>query len=263
MTIYEKLFAIMQSVESLPKTAYNETEKYNYVPEEAITLSIKKLLIEHKLICLYSVENVEAFQHLSKVSITYKFINVEKPDEKISGKWVGEGENRMGYGTATAITTAIKQLLMKTFFIPTGEDQEKISGSSPSEPEPIVKPETIAPEPEIPGNKRKRRNPSKAIEHIEHISEQPEMKVEHESIPEPELPIETSPEETVSQITPSPVPIDKPDSSNLILVPLEQFKNGISQNMIVEIPKVEVINTRGKVYYAYDEDNKPIYAKVK
>jgi hypothetical protein len=130
--ILKKLHKIQTEVEKMEKDGYNDFQNYNYLSETQVTLKIKKLLDENKVIFNHSSQftNVITFQNakgltnfLTNILVKYSFYDIES-GEKMRGEVCGQGTDSGDKGVYKAITGAIKYIFMKNFLIPTGDDPE-------------------------------------------------------------------------------------------------------------------------------------------
>lgn len=129
MNIYEKISAVMQDVQYLSKDGNIEYKatKYKAITEEKVTSTVRKSLIDHKLV-IYPVRQEHKKEGaLSTVDVTYRIVNTENPDEFIEVVSSGTGADTQDKGVGKAMTYAYKYMLLRTFAIPTGEDPDKIS----------------------------------------------------------------------------------------------------------------------------------------
>jgi hypothetical protein len=130
--IYQKLHAIMEAIAFIEKDKRNEFHKYNYASEEAIKKAVHSQLVANRVIFLVDVEDFKRVDYITKkqerstlteVYINYSFTDIDTL-EKITGRFVGTGDDNADKGTYKAITGAIKYILTSTFLIPTGDDPE-------------------------------------------------------------------------------------------------------------------------------------------
>ncbi|HHX11145.1 MAG TPA: hypothetical protein GX729_07270 [Firmicutes bacterium] len=129
MNIYEKINAIMESVESLQKdgrVAFGST-KYNYLSEAKTTTEMRKQLIKHKLVLLpIKAEEIKEGA-ITKGMYTYRLLNAENPDEYIDLMAGGQGHDSADKGSGKASSYAYKYLMWRTFAIPSNDDPDQIS----------------------------------------------------------------------------------------------------------------------------------------
>lgn len=131
MNIYEKIHAVMKSVEYLSKddkVAFGNT-KYKAISEEKVTSTIRAKLVEQKLVIFPVKQEHKREGTLSTVDVTYRIVNCENPDESIEVVSSGTGADTQDKGVGKAMTYAYKYMLLRTFAIPTGEDPDKIASA--------------------------------------------------------------------------------------------------------------------------------------
>lgn len=127
-TIYEKLFSIMEAIETIHKDGYNDFHKYPYATEKAIKQAVRKELINNKLLFLSQIKSTEIImigeKSVTKLLLDVQFLDIEN-NEAINLSFEGTGEDKGDKGLYKALTGAIKYALTTTFLIPTGDDPEK------------------------------------------------------------------------------------------------------------------------------------------
>ncbi len=129
MNIYEKINAIMDSVESLQKdgrVAFGST-KYNYLSEAKTTAEMRKQLIKHKLVLLPIQAEETKEGSTTKGMYTYRLLNAENPEEYIDLMAGGQGHDSADKGSGKASTYAYKYLMWRTFAIPSNDDPDQVS----------------------------------------------------------------------------------------------------------------------------------------
>lgn len=135
MNIYEKINAIMESVESLQKdgrVAYGTT-KYNYLSEAKTTAEMRKQLVAHKLVLL-PIEVTETKDgQVTHGIYTYKLVNAENPEEFIILQAGGQGHDSADKGSGKASSYAYKYLMWRAFAIPSNDDPDQVSSDEISE----------------------------------------------------------------------------------------------------------------------------------
>lgn len=137
MNIYEKINAIMDSVESLQKdgkVAFGNT-KYNYLSEAKTTAEMRKQLIKHKLVLLPIQAEETKEGQITKGMYTYRLLNAENPEEYIDLMAGGQGHDSADKGSGKASTYAYKYLMWRTFAIPSNDDPDQVSSDEISEQE--------------------------------------------------------------------------------------------------------------------------------
>lgn len=135
MNLYEKINAIMESVESLQKDgkiAFGNT-KYNYLSESKTTAEMRKQLVKHKLVILPIGVNEEVRGQITQGKYTYKLVNAENPEEFIILESGGQGHDSADKGSGKASSYAYKYLMWRTFAIPSNDDPDQVSSDEINE----------------------------------------------------------------------------------------------------------------------------------
>lgn len=134
----QKLSAVMAGVEKLKKDGHNKFHNYDYVTEASVVESVRQLLVTNGVMPSESVKYHWQEQRATKdgtldyhsfVLLNCRFLDTES-DEVLESDWLGEGQDRGDKGFYKAYTGAQKYWLMKTLFIPTGDDPEDGNGAN-------------------------------------------------------------------------------------------------------------------------------------
>ena len=131
MNIYEKIHAIMNSVQKLKKddTVKFKSIEYKALSEEKVTEIMRQELIKHKLVVFPTSQQWCRHGDISHVDVIYKMVNVENPEEYILIASCGDGADTQDKGSGKAMTYAFKYMWLRTFALPTGEDPDKIASA--------------------------------------------------------------------------------------------------------------------------------------
>jgi len=122
----------MGGVERIPKNGYNDFHRYAYATEADVSDYIRKLLFEHNIFMLSSIEETinrdittrsNKNETIVRVKIKVTFLCGETGESLSFYTW-GDGQDAGDKGIYKAITGAVKYALMKNFLIPTGDDPE-------------------------------------------------------------------------------------------------------------------------------------------
>lgn len=149
MNIYEKMLNITNEIASVNKnlTVGEGKSKYKAVGEADVLKAVKELEFKHKVYsypvnreiiesAMYTTSNQygEKNNIFSRIKTTYRFVNVEKPDEYIEIISYAEGIDTQDKGAGKAMTYSDKYALMKAYKIITGEDPDQ----NPSQEEKVT-----------------------------------------------------------------------------------------------------------------------------
>lgn len=145
MNIYEKMSLITEEmgiVEKNLKVQVNQTNSYKAVSERDILDTVKPLEKKYRVYSYPADRNVIENDTLVKESeyngkitrtntlymrleITYRFVNIDKPEEFIDIKTYGDGLDTGDKAPGKAMTYGDKYALMKAYKISTGDDPDK------------------------------------------------------------------------------------------------------------------------------------------
>lgn len=148
-TVYEKILAVMGSVNYLNKDGFVETGKgkgYKALTDEKVLGAVRPALVSAGLVILpvkmeqqRTDEQVKAYDGSTKtnritdVSVTYRIINVEDPKDFVEVVSSGTGVDTQDKGIGKAMTYAKKYAILNSFLIPSGEDTDQISSDKYTE----------------------------------------------------------------------------------------------------------------------------------
>ena len=141
MNIYEKLSAITAELGVVAKNLNVKTgaSTYKAVSERDILDAVKPLENKYKVYSFpYSRETLESEQlettnskgearttFYTRIQTTYRFVNIEKPEEYIDTTVFSVGIDSQDKGDGKAMTYGDKYALMKAYKISTGDDPDQ------------------------------------------------------------------------------------------------------------------------------------------
>lgn len=146
MNIYEKLSKISNEIEKVAKNLEVGTGKSSYkaVGEADILKAVKPLEEKygvysypyHRVIVESGVLENEAIDYSTheklikknlyeRIEVTYRFVNIEKPEEYVDIISYGDGIDSQDKSVGKAMTYADKYALMKAYKIVTGDDPDQ------------------------------------------------------------------------------------------------------------------------------------------
>lgn len=148
--IHKKILKIMTDVGYIQKDGVNKFQRYKYVSEANIAEKARKAMIEHGVIAVPRVKQVDILptsptssgnmQHLTSIMLEYTFIDVDD-GSFITVSMGGQGTDTGDKGVYKATTGANKYVFMKLLQIPTGDDPEKDEEPKTEQPKTQPKPE--------------------------------------------------------------------------------------------------------------------------
>jgi hypothetical protein len=129
--LFKKIAEVMGKVERVPKNGYNSFHKYQYVTESDLIESVRKFMAEAGLVVFNNVEKYEIDGELATVTIKFTLACTDT-GETVESIMIGQGQDKGDKAFYKAYAGATKYFLMKTFLIPTGDDPEKDTDTSPN-----------------------------------------------------------------------------------------------------------------------------------
>lgn len=129
MNLFEKLLAARQEIGYLQKDGKVEfgSTKYKAITDEKVMTTVRPILDKYKIVM--SIDKIDMSRNgtLTEALITWRFTDVENPDDFILVQSAGQGSDTQDKGAGKAMTYSRKYALLNTLLIPTGEDPDKIS----------------------------------------------------------------------------------------------------------------------------------------
>jgi hypothetical protein len=139
MNIYEKIQAVANEVRNIEKdlTVGSGSYAYKAVGDQAVTLAVKDAEKKYKLVSIpVSVDiinseviktldgNREKLTYHDLIKMTVEFVDLEKPESKVTVTSIGRGVDSGDKGPGKAMTYARKYALLNAYKIATGEDPD-------------------------------------------------------------------------------------------------------------------------------------------
>ena len=140
MNIFQKMSAVTNELQTVAKNltvVAGKNNSYKAVSERDIIDAVKPLEIMHGIYSypydrqiiesqtLESEKVTKKTTFFSRIKTTYRFVNIDKPDEYIDMVTFAEGIDAQDKGSGKAMTYADKYALMKAYKISTGDDPDQ------------------------------------------------------------------------------------------------------------------------------------------
>lgn len=141
MNIFQKMSAVTAELQTVAKNLTVSTGKnntYKAVSERDIIDAVKPIEVKHGIYSYPCDRQVIESQILeseyngnkkttffSRIKVTYRFVNIDKPDEYLDMVTFAEGIDPQDKGSGKAMTYADKYALMKAYKISTGDDPDQ------------------------------------------------------------------------------------------------------------------------------------------
>ena len=137
MNIYEKLSAITKEMKPVEKSLivngqYHAVGEQDVLPQVRVlenqygiySYVVNQEVIESEGYITISNKGVELHNRFLRVKVTYRFVNIDKPDEYIETVTYADGVDTQDKAPGKAVTYAVKYALMKAYKMNTGEDPD-------------------------------------------------------------------------------------------------------------------------------------------
>ena len=144
MNIYEKLSAITEEISAVAKNLNvgEGRNQYKAVGEADVLAAVKPLEYKHKVYSYpcnrnivltdvmtttstYNGQTKETNRLFMRIDTTYRFVNIENPEEYIEITTYGDGVDSQDKAPGKAMTYADKYALLKAYKIITGDDPDQ------------------------------------------------------------------------------------------------------------------------------------------
>ena len=165
LNIYQKLVEVRKGVLYLQKE--NQGHQFKYVSSSQTLSALREKMDELGLLLVPSIleehlhtkwanKEAGATEHMTELVVEFTWINAEKPEEKITCRWYGQGLDTGEKGVGKAVTYAEKYFLLKFFNIATDKDdpdafqgkQDDKAAGAPKQEAKKQQPPPVAPPPE-------------------------------------------------------------------------------------------------------------------
>lgn len=142
LNIYQRMSAIMAEVGVIEKE-YNKAMKMATISHDQVTIRLNPLFVKHgvhpsqttleSLTMPHAQEGFKGTKNtfVTHTSVNLRFTNIDDPSEVIDSVFHGEAVGNDGKQVGASYSFAIKTGMLKTFCIPSGEDEEVYTHQAP------------------------------------------------------------------------------------------------------------------------------------
>ncbi len=157
LSLYEKLIEIRKTCTYLKKDT--EGHQYNFVSSSQTLGALRTAMDEFGVLLVPEITAHEKtswnnsngkLQIMTELTIKYRWINAEKPDEVLESMWYAQGLDNAEKGVGKAVTYGEKYFLLKFFQIATDKDDPDVHANKHRAPDPPPPPATPPPPPPDP-----------------------------------------------------------------------------------------------------------------
>lgn len=122
--IYQRMADVMKAVSYVQKEDKKVNGQYTFVSHDAVTAKLRPALIDAGIFPVVSVRERSQDGNRTEVTLTVRFVNIDKPDDSIEIESFGYGIDPQDKGPGKAVSYAFKYAMLKTFCLETGDDPE-------------------------------------------------------------------------------------------------------------------------------------------
>jgi hypothetical protein len=129
-TLHQRLLEVRKSITSIQKDERNQYHKFNYASSSAVLKALRDAMDSNGVLLIPSVTGRETGELttqddkkniLTHLDITYRWVNVDNPEETIECSWYAQGIDAGERGVGKALTYAEKYFLLRFFNVPTDD----------------------------------------------------------------------------------------------------------------------------------------------
>ena len=123
LNIYQRIAQAMEKVTYIQKDK-KQGMQYAIVSHDVVTAKVRPALLEAGVV--YHPDSMTFAQNgnRTEMTVTVKFVNIDKPDDFIVVPGLGYGIDNQDKGPGKALSYAVKMVLLKTMGLETGEDPD-------------------------------------------------------------------------------------------------------------------------------------------
>lgn len=125
LNIYQRINAVMKTVDYIEKCERKVNGQYRFVSHDQVTGILHKPLAENGIVMVPSVESYKIDGNRTEVTVSVKFVNIDEPSDFIEVKHIGYGIDNGDKGPGKAISYATKYAMLKIFCLETGDDPDQ------------------------------------------------------------------------------------------------------------------------------------------
>lgn len=126
LSIHQRIHAIMGEVGHVEKDGQVKIGggSYAYISHDAVTASIRGAFVKHGVIVQPTIVNHGVNGNRTELDVRVDFINVDKPNDRLSVDVLGYGVDTSDKGPGKAMSYAVKYAYMKVLMLNSADDIE-------------------------------------------------------------------------------------------------------------------------------------------
>ena len=123
LNIHQRIAAVMNDAGYIHKVKKDKVP-YSIVNYDDVVEKLRPCLIAHGIVVTSSMVSYIQDGNRTELVARVEFINVDNPEDRTSGEYLGYGVDPQDKGPGKAMTYATKQALLKTFLFRSGDDPD-------------------------------------------------------------------------------------------------------------------------------------------
>lgn len=157
LNIYQRMNLVMKKVDYIKKRVKKDGMKYNFVSHDDVSSLLHDPLAENGIMMIptidnYKIEwaksfktdyNTKARQEIEEkthvLNMTVHFVNIDKPEDRITVTGCGYAIDNEDKGYGKAMSYALKYVLLKTFLLESGDEDDIDAYQEDSSKKPVAK----------------------------------------------------------------------------------------------------------------------------
>lgn len=125
LNIHQRINAVMKKLDYVQKENKKVNNQYTFVSHDAVTAAVRVHLVEQGIVVIPSVTNHTQDGNRTEVDLQVDFVNIDKPEDKVSINVFGYGVDQQDKGPGKAFSYAKKYAFLQLFALETGDDPER------------------------------------------------------------------------------------------------------------------------------------------
>ncbi|MBL4751994.1 MAG: ERF family protein [Flavobacteriales bacterium] len=125
LNIHQRIAAVMQAIAYVQKENKKVNNQYTFVSHDAVTAAVRTHLIDNGIVVIPTVTKHIQDGNRTEVDLNIDFVNIDKPEDKISVQMFGYGVDQQDKGPGKAFSYAKKYAFLQLFLLETGDDPER------------------------------------------------------------------------------------------------------------------------------------------
>jgi len=125
LNIHQRINAVMKKLDYVQKENKKVNNQYTFVSHDAVTAAVRVHLVDEGIVVIPSVTNHIQDGNRTEVDLQVDFVNIDKPEDKVSINVFGYGVDQQDKGPGKAFSYAKKYAFLQLFALETGDDPER------------------------------------------------------------------------------------------------------------------------------------------